>query len=118
MATIELAPGQAFSCSVTEEELTRLANDYPESPCSETAVELEDGEIEVTCHIGIKMSATLVAIAENCLNRLEVLGGTMGFRQIVQEIIRTQFDVIQYDTICVDSVVADDGQITVAGHGR
>jgi hypothetical protein len=118
LATIELAPGQTFSCSVTEEELTKLANDYPESPCNETTITLEDGEIEVTCDIGIKMSATLRAIVEDCRIQLDVLRGTLGFRQIVQELISTQFDVIQYDDICVDSMVVDQGRITITGRGR
>jgi hypothetical protein len=117
MATVELAPGQTFSCSVSEEELTQLADDYPESPCNETAVQLDDGEIKVTCDLGIRMWATLRPVAEKCRVRLHVLGGTLGFRQIVEELIATQFHVIRYDSICVDSVVVDAGRITVTGHG-
>lgn len=118
LAGIQLAPGQTFNCTLHEEELTELANNYPDSPCSQTRFTLDDGEIGVECRMGLRMQATLVAETENCRLELEVVRGTVGFKQIVQELIATQFDVIQYDTICIDQIEIDDGAITLAGYGR
>jgi hypothetical protein len=118
LTTMNLAPGQRFECTVREKELTDLANSYEESPCSETRIALDDGMIEVACWMGIKMNATLQAWAEACRIELRVVKGTMGFAQAVEGLIASQFDVIRYDTICVDQLVVDDGKIYVAGYGR
>jgi hypothetical protein len=42
----------------------------------------------------------------------------MGFTQAVEGLIATYFDVIRYDTVCVDQLVIDDGSATIAGYGR
>jgi uridine kinase len=118
MATLDPAPGQRFECTVRQETLTDLANDYEESPCSETLITLDDGKIEVACWMGIKMSATLEAWSEACRIELRVVKGTMGFTQAVESLIATYFDVIRYDTVCVDQLVIDDGEVYVAGYGR
>jgi hypothetical protein len=114
----ELAPGQTFQCTIHQQELTDVANSYADSPCSQVRFELDDGEIEVECRMGVRMRATLAAQVENCRVAVRVLRGTLGFRQVVQELITTQFDVIRYDSICVDQVDVDDGQLTVSGYGR
>jgi len=118
LATMNLAPGQPFECTIRQEELTKLANSYEESPCSETLITLDNGKIQVACWMGIKMSATLETWAEACRLDLRVVKGTMGFTQIVQSLIATYFDVIRYDSICVDEVAVDDGKIYIAGYGR
>ncbi len=118
LATLDLAPGQRFECTVRQEALTDLANSYEESPCSETLITLDNGKIEVACWMGIKMNATLEVWSEACRIELRVVRGTMGFTQVVESMIATYFDVIRYETICVDQVVVDDGRIYIAGYGR
>lgn len=114
----ELAPGQTFQCTIGQQELTDLANDYPDSPCSEVRFGFDDGEIDVQCRALLWMQATLAPQLDNCRVGVVVLDGTPGFRRIVQELITTQFNVIRYDSICVDEIKIDDGQLTVSGYGR
>jgi hypothetical protein len=118
LANIQLAPGQPFQCTIEEQELTDLANNYPDSPCSETRFTLDDDQIEMVCRIGVRMRAVLETKVQDCRVELAVVQGTVGFRGIVQELIATQFDVIRYDTICIDRSEIDDGTITVGGYGR
>ena len=118
LANIQLAPGQTFQCTLQEEELTDLANSYADSPCSETRITFDDGEIGVECRIVVLMRAVLVPKIEECRVALEIARGTPAFRQIVKEMITTQFDVIKYDTICIDQLEADDGEVIVGGYGR
>jgi len=114
----KLAPGQTFRCTIGQQELTDLANTYPDSPCSEARFEFDDGEIDVECRMGVRMQATLAAQAQNCRVGVKVLRGTAVFKRVVQELITTQFNVIRYDTICVDQLEIDNGQLTVGGYGR
>ena len=118
LANIQLAPGQTFQCTLQEEELTDLANSYADSPCSETRITFDDGEIGVECRIVVLMRAALTPKIEECRVTLEIVSGTPAFRQIVKEMITTQFDVIKYDTICIDQLEADDGEVVVGGYGR
>jgi hypothetical protein len=118
VATLDPVPGQHFECTVRQETLTDLANDYEESPCSETLITLDNGKIEVACWMGIKMSATLEAWSEACQIEIRVVKGTFGFTQVVEDLIATYFDVIRYDTVCVDQLVVDDGEVAIAGYGR
>lgn len=118
LSTMTLAPGQRFECTVRQETLTTLANSYEQSPCSEIRVRFDDGEIQVTCRMGLTMSAAIEAKAQECRIALRVLRGTIGFKAIVQELIATQFNVIRYDDICVEQVAVDDGEAYVAGQGR
>ena len=118
LAYIQLAPEQTFQCTLQEQELTDLANDYPDSPCSETRFTFDDGEIGIERRIGVRMKATLEAQTENCRIVIEIVKGTPGFKQIVQQLITTQFDVIKYDTICINQIESERGQITVGGYGR
>jgi hypothetical protein len=103
---------------VPEETFNALANSITDSPCSETRIALDDDEIQVQCRMGLTMSATLTARAEDCRLVLQVVGGTFGFTGVVQELIETQFDTIPYDTVCVEEVDVDDGEAYVAGKGR
>jgi hypothetical protein len=118
LSTMTLAPGQRFECTISEETFNTLANSYPESPCSQTRIRLDDGEIQVECRIGLTMSAAVEASAQDCRVALRVLRGTIGFVGIVQELIATQLDTFRYDDVCVDQVHVDDGQAFVAGRGR
>jgi hypothetical protein len=118
LADMSLAPGQGFECTVQQETLTALANSYADSPCNETRFTLDNGEIWIECRMGITMNATLAARAQGCRIGLQVLGGTMGFRKVVQELVETQFNVVRYDDICVEQVIVDDGRIFVSGYGR
>ena len=118
LSTMALAPGQPFECTVREQTLNSVANSIAESPCSETRIRLDNGEIQVECRMGLTMSAALEAKAQNCRVALRVLRGTFGFKGLVQELIATQFNAIRYDSICVEQVQVDDGQVYVAGKGR
>ena len=118
LATMNLVPGQRFVCTIRQEELTDLANDYEDSPCSETRITLDNGKIEVSCWMGIKMSAILETWAEGCRIELRVTRGTVGFTQAVEGLIATYFDVIRYDSVCVEQIVIEDGGAHVAGYGR
>lgn len=113
-----LAPGQRFEYTIREETFTALADSYKESPCSQTRFRFDDGEIQVQCRMGLTMNATIVAQAQDCRIALQVLRGTPGFKRIVQELIASQFDAIQYDTICIEQVNVDGGEVYVAGQGR
>lgn len=114
----QLAPGQTFVCTLPQQELTDLANDYPDSPCSTARFTMDDGEITLECRMGLNMQATLSPAVKDCRVAIRVLSGTLGFRQIVQELINTQFNVIRYDSICVDRLDVEDGQLIVGGYGR
>jgi hypothetical protein len=118
LANMRLAPGQRFECTVRQETLTALATSYEDSPCSETRFTLDNGEIRVECRMGVTMSATLAVRAQGCRIALQVLKGTMGFKNVVQELIETQFNAIRYDDICMEQIVVDDGRISVSGYGR
>ena len=114
---VTLAPGQRFECTIEEATLTDLANSYSESPCSSTRFQLDNGEIQVTCQMGLTMNATITAQARNCRVELEVVRGTFGFTGVVQNLIQTQFDAVRYDEVCVEEVVIDDGEVYIAGQG-
>jgi hypothetical protein len=119
LADIELAPEQTFQCTLRQQELTDVANNYPDSPCSQMRITLDNGEIAAQCQRGIlQVRVDIAARTEACRVELEVVGGTAGFRQIIAELIKTQYDVIRYDSICVAQLDIDDGQLFVAGYGR
>jgi hypothetical protein len=115
---MQLVPGQPFECTIPEKTLTDLANSYEASPCSETNIALDDGEIRIDCRMGLVMSATLSARAQDCRLALQVTTGTFGFTGVVQGLIETQLDTIRYDEVCVEQVDVDNGNLTIAGTGR
>jgi hypothetical protein len=118
LTSMKLAPGQPFECTIRQEALTALANRYEQSPCSETRIWFDDGEIVLQCRMGLTMSAVIEAQAQQCRLALRVLRGTLGFSGIVRELIASQLDVIRYDEICVEQVTVGNGEAYIAGRGR
>jgi hypothetical protein len=118
MESLTIAPGQRFSCTVTEEELTRKAKEQPDMPCREIAIRLDDGEITLVCRMGIRMSATGTVSAEDCQLSIEIVRGTIGFAQIVRGFLDTGMELIPYDAICIERAEVSDGQLQIEGYGR
>lgn len=118
LASMKLAPGQPFECTIRQETLTALANRYEQSPCNETYIWFDEDEIVVECRRGLTMSAVIEAQAQECRVTLRVLRGTFGLKAIVQELIASQLDVIRYDDICVEQVTVGNGEAYIAGRGR
>jgi len=113
-----IAPGQSFQCTVRQEQLSAQIAQQPNVPCSEVKVTLDDGQIAVSCRMGLRLSATGVVEIEDCRASIRVTRATMGFTQIVQELLDENMQLMPYDLICVEQVEIDDGQMTIAGHAH
>jgi hypothetical protein len=113
-----LAPGQAVRCSFDEDELNAQLAVQPEVPCQPATVALADGEVELTCQLGVALRATLTLDAADCRASVRVVGGTPGFTEIVEGLIEQYTDVVPYDEICVESVRVTEQAITVEGYRR
>jgi hypothetical protein len=115
---MSIAPGQSFRCTVRQEQLSAQIARQPNVPCSEIEVTLDDGQIAVSCRMGLRLSATGVVETKDCRASIRVTRATMGFTQIVQELLDENMQLVPYDLICVEQVEIDDGQMTIAGHAR
>jgi hypothetical protein len=119
LGRITLAPGQAFVCTIDEQQLTEQLDARPENPCADTNVAFrDDGRVYVTCRMGLTMRATGVVEVDDCRMDLRIISGTFGFAQLIQGLIDQNEAFMPYNRICIDDAEVSEGQITVWGHGR
>ena len=119
LGQIVLAPGQAFVCTIDQDQLTKQLEGRPENPCADTNVTFrDDGQVHVTCRMGLTLRATGIVEVRNCRMNLRVISGTFGFAQIVQRLIDENATLMPYDRICIDDAEVSEGQITIWGHRR
>jgi hypothetical protein len=119
LGRIALAPGQAFVCTIGQDQLTEQLEARPENPCAETSVTFADnGQVVVTCRMGLTLRATAVVEVSGCRMDLRILSGTFGFAQLVQGLIDENEALMPYDRVCIDDAEVSEGQITVWGHRR
>jgi hypothetical protein len=115
---IVLAPGQAFRCSVGEDELNAQLAVQPNLPCRSASLTLADGAIQFTCRVGIALRATVALDAADCRASVRVVSGTPGFTQVVQGLIEQYMDMVPYDQVCVERAEVAEQEITVEGYRR
>jgi hypothetical protein len=119
LGQIALAPGQAFICTIDQGQLTEELDSRPENPCSSTDVTFgADGQIHVTCRIGLTLQAAAVVEVNDCRMNLRIVSSTFGFGQLIQGLIDENQELVPYDQICVDDAEVGQGEITVRGHRR
>jgi hypothetical protein len=118
LGELTIVSGQRFDCTISQEQLTEQINQQPGIPCADVRITLQDGEITVVCWVGLKLSATGVAVVEDCRMRIQVTRGTVGFKQKVQELLDANAESVPYDAICIDEVEIADGEIRIGGYGR
>jgi len=115
---ITLAPGQSFTCTVTDDELIEQVSKVPDLPCSDVQVEFADGEIRVSCRIGIRLTATAELSVQDCQATMEIVGGTPGFVQVVQTLLDQYAELLSSDRVCIEETTVEDGVLTVSGYGK
>jgi hypothetical protein len=118
LSQITLVPGQRFECTISQEALTDLIRGYPDVPCKDVRVTLDNGAIVLDCWMPVKLSATGTARAEGCRPSFEITKGTVGFRKVVQDLIDAQLETLPYDAVCIERLTVDDGRATIAGYMR
>jgi hypothetical protein len=119
LGRIVLAPGQAFVCTIDQDQLTEQLEERPENPCADTSITFrDDGQVYVTCRMGLTLRATGIVEVSNCRISLRVLSGTFGFAQLVQGLIDENEALMPYDRICIGDAQVSEGQITIRGHRR
>jgi hypothetical protein len=119
LGQIALAPGQAFVCTIDQDQLTQQLDQRPENPCSSANVTFSaDGQVDVACRIGLTLRATAVVEASNCRLNVRVVSGTFGFGQLLQRLIDENEAQVPYGQICIDDAEVSEGEITVRGHRR
>jgi len=117
-ASLTLAPGQSFTCSVTDDELVDQITKVPDLPCSDVQIAFDDGEIQVSCRIGIRLTAVGELSVQNCQATMAIVRGTPGFTQVVQTLLDQYAVLLPYDRVCVEEATAGDGVLTVSGYGK
>ena len=49
---------------------------------------------------------------------IQIVKGTVGFTQVVQDLLDASSQLIPYDAICVEQATVADGEIRLSGYGR
>lgn len=111
-------PGQQFTCTIHEDDLTEQINRQPDIPCSNVNITFADDEVQLTCQMGIRLKAIGAVKAENCRMSIQIVRGTIGFTQVVQELLDENAQLVPYDVICVEEATIGDGEIEIKGYGR
>jgi hypothetical protein len=118
LGQLTIVPGQQFACTIRQEDLTRRINQQPDIPCSDVSITMANGEVQVTCWLGVKLNATGVVRVGNCRMSIRIVRGTVGFTQVVQNLLDTNAQLVPYDAICVEQATIGDGEIAIRGYGR
>lgn len=119
LGQIALAPGQAFVCTIDQGQLTEQLDARPENPCSSSSVTFDaDGQIHVTCRMGLTLRATVAVEVSDCRMNLHILSSTFGLGQLLQGLIDENQGLAPYDQVCIDDAEVSEGEITVRGHRR
>ena len=53
-----------------------------------------------------------------CRMSIQIVRGTIGFTQVVQELLDEHAQLVPYDAICVEAATVGDGEIEIKGYGR
>jgi hypothetical protein len=114
---LTLVAGQQFACTISQEALTARLRQQPDLPCSEIGVALDDGEVRLTCQMGIRLNATGVVQVQDCRASVRIVRGTIGFTQVIQNLIDQNAGLVP-DAICVEEATVAHGEIAISGHGR
>ena len=117
-ASLTLAPGQSFTCSVTDDELVDQIAKVPDLPCSDVQIAFDDGEIQVSCRMGIRLTAVGELSVQDCRATMAIVRGTPGFTQVVQTLLDQYAVLLPYDRVCVEEATVGDGVLTVSGYGK
>ena len=117
-AALTLAPGQSFTCTVADDELVEQVSKVPDLPCSDVQVEFADGEIQVSCRMGIRLTAVGELSVQNCQATMEIVRGTPGFTQVVQTLLDQYAGLLSNDRVCIEETTVEDGVLTVSGYGK
>jgi hypothetical protein len=117
-ASLTLAPGQSFTCSVTDDELVAQVAKVPDLPCSDVQIEFDDGEIQVSCRMGVRLTAVGELSVQDCRATMEIVRGTPGFTQVVQTLLDQYVVLLPYDRVCVEGATVGEGVLTVSGYGK
>ena len=115
---LTIVPGQRFACTIGQDALTERINEQPDVPCTDVTVTMADGEIRVTCRMGVRLNAVGVVDVDDCRVSIQIVRGTIGFTQVVQALLDANTQLIPYDAICIEQAEVTDGQIEIEGHGR
>jgi hypothetical protein len=118
LGSLTLVSGQSFTCSVSDQELVAEIAKVPDLPCSNVQVAFTDGEIQVSCRMGIRLSAVGEITVQNCQATMQVVRGTPGFTQVVQALLDQYASLAPYDRVCVEEATVGEGVLTVSGYGK
>jgi hypothetical protein len=113
-----ILPGQRFSCAIGQQDLTDRINQQPDVPCTDVQVAFENGEIRLTCAMGIRLQAIGAAQVADCRLSIRIVRGTIGFTQVVQGLIDESAQLVPEELICVEEATVGDGVIEISGYGR
>jgi hypothetical protein len=114
---LSLVSGQAFRCSVTEEELNAALAAQPELPCQPVSLALVDGEIELTCGIaGFDLRIAMALEVADCRADIRVVGGAPGLTEFLEDQIAQYVELVPYDQVCVERAEVTAGVATVEGY--
>ncbi|MBL7199035.1 MAG: hypothetical protein ISS56_02695 [Anaerolineae bacterium] len=113
-----LVPGQRFECTISEEQFLEQIRGQPDVPCSTVDATFDEDQIGLVCRLGIRITATGTAKAEDCRLVVEITRVTAGFTRVVQDLVNAQLATIPYDRVCIEQVKVDGGKIHASGYGR
>ena len=113
-----LVPGQRFECTISEEQFLEQIRGQPDVPCSTVDATFDEDQIGLVCRLGIRITATGTAKAEDCRLVVQITKVTAGFTRVVQDLVNAQLAAIPYDRVCIEQVTVDGGEIAVSGYGR
>ena len=115
---IELARGQRFGCTFTQQQLTAKLAEVPDLPCSRAQVVVADGEITLICQVLFEVRISGVLKTDGCQPSLEITSGPAGFIDALQSRADQELQRIAGESVCIDQIVIGDGQITIGGYGK
>jgi hypothetical protein len=118
LGQLTIVPGQRFTCTIHESDLTKRISQQPGIPCSDVNITFADDEVQLTCRMRIRLRAVGTVKAENCRMSIQIVRGTIGFTQVVQELLDENAQLVPYDLICVEEATIGDGEIEIKGYGR
>jgi hypothetical protein len=117
-AQLTISPGQRFSCTIGQQDLTAWINQQPDVPCTNVEITFAGGEVGLACSVGITLRAVGVVQVDNCRVSVRIVKGTIGFTQVVQGLIDQYAVLVPEDLICFEEVTVGDGVVEIRGYGR
>jgi hypothetical protein len=115
---LTIVPGQQFACTIYAADLSKRINQQPDIPCSDVSIAMADDEVQLTCRMGIRLNATGVVQVSDCRMSIQIVRGTIGFTQVVQDLLDQNAQLVPYDLICVEEATIGEGKVEISGYGR